>query len=81
MDNKLSIKFELGLYEQTYKFRESDYMKNMADAEKLVDGKLMEEVLKNFSEMHRAKNESLGRLVKMVDEENFSKEKENTEQE
>jgi hypothetical protein len=71
MDNKLSIKFELGLYEQTYKFRESEYMKNMEDAEKLVDATLLGEVLKNFNNMHKAKNEALGQLVKLEEEGEF----------
>ncbi|MEZ4953410.1 MAG: hypothetical protein R2825_07520 [Saprospiraceae bacterium] len=71
MDNKLSIKFELGLYEQTYKFRESEYMKNLEDAEKLVDATLLGEVLKNFNNMHKAKNEALGQLVKLEEEGEF----------
>lgn len=73
MDNKLSIKFELGLYEQTYKFRESDFMKNFADAQKLVDAALIGEVLKNFNKMHNAKNEALGQLVKNEKEGEFPK--------
>lgn len=71
MDNKLSIKFELGLYEQTYKFRESEYMKNVDDAGKLVDATLLGEVLKNFNNMHKAKNDALGQLVKMEEEGEF----------
>ena len=71
MDNKLSIKFELGLYEQTFKFRESDYMKGMEDAEKFIDAAFMGDVLKNFNSMHKSKNEGLAQLVKMEDEGEF----------
>lgn len=71
MDHKLSIKFELGLYEQTYKFRESEYMKSLNDAEKLVDAAMIGEVLKNFNNMHKAKNEALGQLVKLEEEGEF----------
>lgn len=71
MDNKLSVKFELGLYEQTYKFRESEIMKNMEDAEKLVDAAMIGEVLKNFNNMHKAKNEALSQLVKLEEEGEF----------
>lgn len=71
MDNKVSIKFELGLYEQTFKFRESEYMKNVEDAKQLVDAAFMGEVLKNFNKMHTAKNEALGMLVKLTEEGEF----------
>lgn len=71
MDNKLSIKFELGLYEQTFKFRESDYMKDLNDAEKLIDATFIGEVLKNFNKMHKAKNEALMQLVKLEEEGEF----------
>lgn len=71
MDNKVSIKFELGLYEQTYKFRESEYMKDVKDAEKLVDASFIGEVLKSFNNMHKAKNEALSQLVKLEEEGEF----------
>ncbi|MEO1262267.1 MAG: hypothetical protein AAFZ15_25905 [Bacteroidota bacterium] len=71
MDNKLSIKFELGLYEQTFKFRESEYMKNMGDAEKFIDATFLGEVLKNFNQMHKSKNEALALLVKLEEEGEF----------
>ncbi|MBK7870450.1 MAG: hypothetical protein IPJ74_07085 [Saprospiraceae bacterium] len=34
MDNKISIKFESGLYEQTYKFRSGDTISNLGDVKK-----------------------------------------------
>jgi len=71
MDNKISVKFELGLYEQTFKFRESDYMKGMDDVNKLVDASFIGEVMLNFNTMHESKNKALGQLVQMVEEGEF----------
>ena len=71
MDNKVSIKFELGLYEQTFKFRESEYMKDMSGAEKFIDAAFIGEVLKNFNQMHKAKNEALAQMVKLEEEGEF----------
>ncbi len=70
-DNKISIKFELGLYEQIIKFRESNYMQDLSDAEKLVDASFIGEMLKNFNNMHKIKNEALGRIVKFEEEGEF----------
>ncbi len=71
MDNKLSIKFEAGLYEQTYKFRESQATSSFQDLEKLVDEQFCHAVLAQFSVMHQMKNEVLGRAVKTVQGEDF----------
>lgn len=63
MDNKLSVKFETGLYEQTFKFRESDELHDFASMQKLVDAELMNEVMENIAKMHRSKNAALGRFL------------------
>lgn len=63
MDNKLSVKFETGLYEQTFKFRESDELNDFETMKKLVDDQLMNEVLENFAKMHHSKNGALGRFL------------------
>ncbi|MBI5916064.1 MAG: hypothetical protein HY842_11840 [Bacteroidetes bacterium] len=63
MDNKLSVKFETGLYEQTFKFRESNELSEFATMQTLVDERLVGEVLENFGRMHRAKNEALMRFL------------------
>lgn len=51
MDNKLSVKFEQGLLEQTYKFRVSNELENQADLEKLVSEAMMQEVEAAFIQM------------------------------
>jgi len=37
MDNRLSVKFERGLNEQTYKFRTNNELQNFEDMQRLVD--------------------------------------------
>lgn len=70
MDNKLSVKFETGLYEQTFKFRESNELNDFASMQQLVDEQFLRAVTKNFAKMHQEKNEALGRfLPKEVDTE------------
>lgn len=71
MDNRLSVKFETGLYEQTYKFRESDSFHNFENAQKLVDEAFLRFVLEEFERMHRSKNEALGRYLPLEKEEIF----------
>ncbi len=63
MDNRLSIKFEAGMYEQTYKFRESTDLQDFAGAQRLVDEPFLRFVLEEFERMHRAKNEAVNRFL------------------
>jgi hypothetical protein len=69
MDNKLSVKFETGLYEQTFKFRESDALNSFESVQKLVDEPFINAVMKNFATMHRLKNDALGRFLPKETEE------------
>ena len=69
MDNKLSVKFETGLYEQTFKFRESNELNDFESMKKLVDERLKDEVMENFAKMHRSKNEALGRFLQEAEAE------------
>ncbi len=71
MDNKLSIKFETGLYEQTFKFRESEELNDFASMEKLVDEEFVRFVTEQFEKMHRAKNAALGRYMPSPETEVF----------
>ena len=63
MDNKLSVKFETGLYEQTFKFRESNELHDFETMQQLVDECFVSEVMENFARLHRSKNEALGRFL------------------
>lgn len=70
-DGKLSAKFEVGLMEQTYKFRESDKLKNFEDLQKLIDATFIAEVLKNFQHMHKAREATMTAFLKSVDGNEF----------
>ena len=63
MDNKWSVKFETGLFEQTYKFRASDELNDLEDIQKLVDETFIAGVLEELNTMNRIKNKALSRLV------------------
>lgn len=69
MDNKLSVKFESGLYEQTYKFRTGDGLENLEDIKSLVDIPFMQAVEQELQKMHQIRNEALGRRTSEEEEE------------
>lgn len=70
-DNRFLIKFELGLYEQTYKFRESEYLRDLKDIEKIVNAAFLGEVMQVFDRMHRTKEKALETLVQLRGEDEF----------
>ena len=70
-NGKLSTKFESGLFEQTYKFREMDAMKNLEDVQGLVDTEFQAQVMENFQTMNRIRNQSLDRFLPKLEEEDF----------
>ena len=61
MDNRFSVKFESGLYEQTYKFRISDAIQGLESIQKIVDAAFCEAVLQDLNAMHQRKNEAMTR--------------------
>ncbi|MEL6717715.1 MAG: hypothetical protein AAFP82_03285 [Bacteroidota bacterium] len=71
MNNRVSVKFESGLYEQTYKFRESEALKNIDQVKQLVDNQLIIEVEKGLAQMHRSKNQALARYLPPKEEDEF----------
>lgn len=71
MDNKISIKFESGLYEQTYKFRSGDTISNLGDVEKIVDNTFCESVLQILNQMHTIKNQAMERTLPQEEREEF----------
>jgi hypothetical protein len=71
MDNRLSVKFETGLYEQIYKFRESDDLQDFQGIQRLVDAEFMQLVLAEFERMHRVKSEALGRFLPETEVQEF----------
>ncbi len=71
MDNKFSVKFESGLYEQTYKFRSSDTIQGLEAIQKMVDAPFCEAVLQDLNRMHQRKNEAMRRALPQEAREEF----------
>ncbi len=69
MDNKLSVKFETGLYEQTYKFRSSDTINTLEDMQQLVDEAFINNVLAQMTTLHQIKSQALSRFLPEDDDE------------
>ncbi|MEM1319603.1 MAG: hypothetical protein AAGG75_05065 [Bacteroidota bacterium] len=63
MDNKLSVKFETGLYEQIYKFRTGDSINTLEDMQQLVDEPFINSVLAEMTTLHQIKSQALSRLL------------------
>lgn len=62
-DSKYAVKFESGLYEQTYKFRSGDHIQSVEDIKSLIDKELMEEVQADLTKMHQRKLSSISRWL------------------
>ena len=67
-NNRLSVKFESGLYEQTYKFRDRPELQTLDQVQALVDVEWQTFVAEEFKRMHRAKSEALQRVLPAKDE-------------
>ncbi|MBK6339301.1 MAG: hypothetical protein IPN93_07895 [Bacteroidetes bacterium] len=61
MNMKYSIKMELGMMEQTFKIRESDYVSKLTDIERIIDPVFLDECIKRFEEMNENFNQTLHR--------------------
>lgn len=62
MENKLSVKLESGLFEQTYKFRTGGAVNSVEDIRKLVDDDFITEVLQEMGRMRSIRVRALERL-------------------
>ena len=62
MDNRLSVKLETGLYEQTYKFRKGGMINTLEDVKKIITEEFTKGVLDQVEQMHQIKNTALKRL-------------------
>lgn len=71
MDDKLSVKLETALYEQTYKFRMDNDIDGLAAIQKLVDTPFLQKVLDNFNQMNTWKQEAIARNFPMEEEDEF----------
>ena len=58
-DDKLSVKLESSLYEQTFKFRSEQNLETADDIRRVVDGDFMATVEQNLTLMHATKMNAL----------------------
>lgn len=70
MDNKLSVKFETGLFEQIFKFRTGENLESPEDIKKMVDQEFINQVENQFILMNKSKFDALNRYAP-VEEDNF----------
>lgn len=68
MNMKYTVKFEMGMMEQTFKIRESDDIKGLEDISRLVDDHLIDDVLTIFTQMHGIMETAFKRLESSSDE-------------
>lgn len=61
MDQRISVKFENARYEQTYKLGEDERFATVEAVQKLVDGAMLEAVMRQFEQMHQAYIAALSR--------------------
>ncbi|MEM1325757.1 MAG: hypothetical protein AAGI23_07385 [Bacteroidota bacterium] len=71
MNNRISVKLESGLYEQTYKFRERDDLANIEQVRQLIDEPFIKAVEKELGQMHQRKLQALQRFLPPAEEDEF----------
>ena len=69
-DGKLSIKFESGLIEQIYKFRDDERLQTFEDIQKVVDEAFIQKTEEILRGMYEAKQAAMSRHL-AIDEEEF----------
>ena len=70
-DNRISVKFENALYEQTFKLGDDERFSYLEAVRNLVDEAMIADVLAGFRQMHAARMAVLGRAFPAVEEEVF----------
>jgi hypothetical protein len=71
MENRISVKFESGLFEQTYKFRIGEGIESFEDVQKIVDVQFQTQVLELLNSMNELKNKAIARNIIQEEEEEF----------
>jgi hypothetical protein len=62
-NDRFIVKFESGLYEQVFKFREAAKIENLNNIKDLIDADFLKEVDLRFIEMHDSKVSLLRRFM------------------
>ena len=68
-DSKYLVKFESGLYEQTYKFRTGNELQTVADIKSLIDEDFIQAVLQCLPQMHAQKMAAFSRWRENTEDE------------
>ena len=68
-DSKYAVKFEAGLYEQTYKFRSGEALQSVEDIKAIIDADFMKQVQVMLPKMHQHKLEAISRWSSDQEEE------------
>lgn len=71
MDNRISVKFENALYEQTYKFGQDERLDSAEAIQKLVDPAFTEQISVVFQQMHQARIAAFSRVFPVENESVF----------
>ncbi len=71
MNERLSVKLESGLYEQTFKFRSGEGVDTLEDVKNFIDAGFIEGVSENLQRMHQLKMTTLSRQLPNAEEEEF----------
>ncbi|MBK7407661.1 MAG: hypothetical protein IPJ40_06005 [Saprospirales bacterium] len=69
MDNRISLKLEAGMCEQTYKFRTGEGMESLEDVQRLVDAAFLKAVGLQFASMHQTQVGALSRSIQAGEDE------------
>ena len=72
-DNRLSIKFEYGLMEQVFKFREGERIHGIDDVRSMVDKPMLDAVAANFRAMIHTREQAISRLIPPDEASEFDK--------
>jgi hypothetical protein len=68
MDNRVSVKFENALYEQTFKFGDDERFASVESLRGFIDEAFVEAVLAQFQAMHRSKMDAMARHFPQTEE-------------
>lgn len=71
MSNRLSVKFEVGQLEQTYKFQRRNGLESLADVQTLVDTVFLKEVETQFVRMQKSRFSAINRNLPQQQSEEF----------
>lgn len=64
--SRFSVKFEQGVFEQTYKFRIGTLINNIGDVKAVITPSFTEEVIQQFETMDRIKREGFSKFKDTV---------------